>query len=293
MSIVYSAEQIEFLREHIKDRSYAQLAAAFNKRFGTAASRGAIRGVCRNQGISFEKSDLGLYTIYSDEQRQFLKDNVQDQSYTQLAVLFNRRFGTNINRMSIRGLCRCLGLSNEKPDRRPYSDEQISFLRENADGRNYQELTEMFNRHFNTDATANRIGDLCRRNGFTNGIDCRFQDGHIVNLGRKFDHTLPDGSEMVSVDGYIIMKHNGAWRTKQSAIWEDAHGAIPSGYHVIFGDGDKRNFDLANLYCIPAAQACIMTNMGLKSKEPELAEAGVALAGLYAKINERKRRNRK
>jgi len=89
------------------------------------------------------------------------------------------------------------------------------------------------------------------------------------------------------------MKHNGAWRTKQSAIWEETHGAIPSGYHVIFGDSDKRNFDLANLYCIPAAQACIMTNMGLKSKEPELAEAGVALAGLYAKISERKRRNRK
>ena len=63
----------------------------------------------------------------------------------------------------------------------------------------------------------------------------------------------PVGSERVDVDGYIKIKiaEPDVWQHKQRYIWEQANGPVPKGYAIIFEDGDRRNFDLDNLKCIP------------------------------------------
>ena len=227
----------------------------------------------------------------TDEQRQFLKEYVQGRSYPELAALFNERFGTNLGRLVISKRCRSLGLSNGRPERRPYTTEQLEFLRANAEGRRYDELAVMFNRRFGTAVTRNMVGELCRRNGFPNGLSGLYQEGHTTNLGRKFDRSLPDGSEFVNAAGYTILKHNGVWRGKHTVLWEQAHGRpVPEGHYIVFGDGNKRNFNVDNLFCVSPAQNGFRSVLGLKGESPELAEAGVALAKLYERINERKRR---
>ena len=152
----------------------------------------------------------------------------------------------------------------------------------------------MFNRHFNTAVTARIVGEICRNHGFTNGLDCRYAEGHTVNLGRKYDHAQPDGSEYVNAAGYIIMKHNGVWRGKHTILWEQSHGQpVPEGHYIVFGDGNKSNLSIDNLHCVSASQSGILNNFKLRSEEPELAKVGVALAGLYATINKRKKKKNK
>ena len=226
---------------------------------------------------------------YTEEHRRFLEANIQGRSYSAMAVLFNQKFGTTITHKTIRSLCHRYDLSNGKPDRRPYTDEQIEFLRDNVQGISYHVLAKMFNERFDTDTTALRIGELCRNKGFSNGLDCRFQENHMVNLGRTPNHALPDGAETITADGYVMLKCNGVLKYKHIILWEQAHEkSVPEGHHIIFGDGNKRNFNIDNLFCVTAVQNAIRTRNKLQGKTPELAAAGVALAKLYSQIGKRK-----
>ncbi|MCL2168405.1 MAG: HNH endonuclease [Defluviitaleaceae bacterium] len=260
---------------------------------------------------------------YTEEHRQFLEDNVQERSYSAMATLFNVKFGTNITHKTIRNLCRRFGLTNGKPDRRPYSDEQIEFLRENVKGVDYSTLAEMFNERFGMDGmdgmegmdstksqvaliegaanrtpvshvTATQVGELCRAKGFSNGLDTRFQEKHTINAGRKRANALPNGAEIINADGYTLLKSNGVWRFKHITLWEQAHGrSVHEGHYIVFGDGNKGNFDKENLFCMTATQNAIRTRNGLQGATPELAAAGVALAKLYSQIGEREKVRKK
>jgi len=231
---------------------------------------------------------------YTEEHRLFLETNAQGRSYEALAELFNQEFGTDIGRLTISKLCRRFGFSNGSTSRRPYSDEQIDFLRQNALGVDYATLAVMFNERFDTNIKASRIGETCRRKGFCNGLDGRYKEGHVENLGRKLAHSLPNGSEYIHVAGYVMLKHNDAWRFKHIVIWEQAHGKpVPEGHYIIFGDSNKRNFNIDNLFCVTAAQNAIRSTMGLQGATPELAAAGVALAKLYSQIGERTKKQKK
>jgi len=227
---------------------------------------------------------------YTEEHRLFLESNVQGRSYSAMAILFNKKFGTSITHKTIRSLCHRFGFTNGKPDRRPYSDEQIEFLRKNALGIDYFTLAAVFNEQFGTDTNATVIGEICRQKGFANGVNSRFKAGHTINMGRTPKHALPEGSETIVAEGYVMLKHNGVLRYKHIILWEQAHGrSVPEGHHIIFGDGDKRNFSINNLFCVTAAQNAIRTRNGLQGATPELAAAGVALAKLYSQISERKK----
>lgn len=231
---------------------------------------------------------------YNEEHRLFLEANVPGRSYSATAILFNKKFGTNISHKTIRSLCRRFGLTNGQANRRPYNNEEIEFLRQNIPGMNYSALAEMFNERFGTDTTALRIGELCRSNGFSNGLDCRFRESHDVNLGRKRANAVPDGSEIVTAEGYVLLKHEGVWRYKHILLWEQAHDQpVPEGQFIVFGDGDRRNYNIGNLFCLTAAQNAIRTRKGLQGATPELATTGVALAKLYSRIGERKKAQRK
>jgi len=231
---------------------------------------------------------------YTEEHRRFLEAKVQGRSYSAMAVLFNKKFGTNITHKTIRSLCRRFGLTNGKPDRRPYSDEQIDFLRDNVHGVNYAILADMFNERFGTCATAIQLGEICRNKGFSNGLDSRFKTGHIVNMGRTPNHALPGGAETTTSDGYVMLKHDGVLKYKHIVLWEQAHRqSVPEGHHIIFGDGNRSNFNIENLFCVTATQNAIRTRNKLHGSTPELAAVGVALAKLYSQINEKKKEHKK
>jgi len=227
---------------------------------------------------------------YTEEHRRFLETNVQGRSYSAMAVLFNKKFNTAITHKTIRNLCYRFGTTNGKPDRRPYSDEQIEFLRQNALGVDYATLAMMFVERFDTDTNATRIGEICQQKGFANGVNSRFKTGHTVNMGRTPEHALPDGAETITAGGYVMLKFNGELKYKHIILWEQAHGqSVPEGHYIVFGDGNRRNFSIDNLFCITAVQSAIRTRNGLQGVTPELAAAGVALAKLYSQINERKK----
>lgn len=193
-----------------------------------------------------------------------------------------------------------------------YTDEQREFVRDNIKGRTRKEMTEMFNQHFNTDLKVTQITSFIKRNGFISGLDGRFEKGQYawnkgmkgLNLGGEkgwFEkgqtpHNYQAlGSERVNSEGYTDIKvaDPNVWKQKHRIIWEKANGPIPKGHVVIFGDGDRRNFELDNLILISRRQLSFMNKKGLIQNDADLTKTGIIIADIYSKMSEIKKANEK
>ncbi|TGE36037.1 HNH endonuclease [Desulfosporosinus fructosivorans] len=179
----------------------------------------------------------------------------------------------------------------------------------------------MFNGKFGMDLKVSAIVSLSDRHGLHNGRDTRlnkgyeptqFRKGHVpANKGQKgisypgMKHTQfkkgnkshnwsPLGSERITKDGYIQVKiddgkfqHN--WKGKHLLIWESTNGPVPKGHVVIFGDGNRRNFELDNLILVSRKQLVKLNKLHLIQNDADLTRTGVIIADIYNKIGERKK----
>jgi hypothetical protein len=193
-----------------------------------------------------------------------------------------------------------------------YPPEQVEFIRDNFAGYSIAELTILFNRRFGTAFTTEQIRNAAKIRGLSTGNDGRFKPGQIPhNKGKKKwwtggeetrfkkDHMpfnyRPVGSERVNVEGYIEIKvaDPKTWKLKHRLIWEAAHGLIPRGHRVVFGDGDKANLSLDNLILVTLEQAAVMSKLGLFQFDADLTRIGVTIADLKMKITEREKGRKK
>ncbi|MFV0550351.1 MAG: HNH endonuclease signature motif containing protein, partial [Anaerorhabdus sp.] len=97
-------------------------------------------------------------------------------------------------------------------------------------------------------------------------------------------------------DGYLWVKMwddkqpaRKNWVQKHRLIWEEAHGPIPKGYHVMFADQDRTNLNLDNLILITLAEKAVMSKNGLFYKNAESTKVGLTIAKVISKASERKR----
>ena len=101
---------------------------------------------------------------------------------------------------------------------------------------------------------------------------------------------VPVGTERESKDGYIVVKvaeeagtpmSKDNWKLKHVHAYEQAHGAVPQGCVVCFADGDRRNFDPANLVAVPRRLVGIMNDPSMpRWHDAESLQACMALAEL-------------
>ncbi len=192
-----------------------------------------------------------------------------------------------------------------------YTNEEKRFLTDNVIGRSYLELTEMFNANFGTDLKETTIGATIKRLGLKNGRDCRIKPGNVplnkgtkgltganktsFKKGQKPPNWVPIGSERITKDGYIQIKiqegknqHN--WRGKHILIWEEYNGPVPKGHKIIFGDGNKCNFDINNLILVTNAQMARLNQYNLIQKDADLTRSALVIVDIKNKISEKSKR---
>ncbi|MCL4441540.1 MAG: HNH endonuclease [Firmicutes bacterium] len=195
-----------------------------------------------------------------------------------------------------------------------FTPDQAAFLAENVDGRSSQELRDLLNAHFGLNLTLAQIKAYKKNHGLTSGLSGRFRPGHVpANKGRKgvflggqvaeacqfkkghkAHNWVPIGSERVNGDGYVDIKIADGqlqknWKGKHILIWEERNGPVPPGYAVIFGDGNRRNFDPNNLILVSRAQLAVVNKNRLIQDDADLTRTGIIVADIYRKIGERKK----
>lgn len=185
--------------------------------------------------------------------------------------------------------------------------EQIKFIENHVKGRGNQELAEIFNNHFGLDLSCTQIKMFKKNHKLSSGLNGRFQPGHEpYNKGKKgvvggwkptefkpghrpHNHK-PVGTERVNGDDYVDIKiaDPNKWKGKHILVWEEYNGPVPERHAIIFGDGNRRNFEPDNLVLVSRKQLAVMNKKNLIQNDAELTRTGIIIADIFRKISDRK-----
>ena len=180
-----------------------------------------------------------------------------------------------------------------------FTPEQLDFIRKNTTEFSNADLTERFNAHFRIQLSRDQIKSCKKNHHLPSGINGRFPPGHnpinkgVVGwqaggnsvLGQFKKGMLPFnyrqvGFERVNSERYVDVKiaEPKKWKQKHHIIWEAANGKVPNGYAVIFGDGNRLNFDPTNLILVTRGQLATLNRHGLIGNTAELTRTGLMVA---------------
>ena len=199
--------------------------------------------------------------FYTNQEIQFIKDNVCGISLKELTERFNNRFNTNVSQSSIANIKFKYGLKS---------------------GYN----SGCFNKNH---VPANK-GKKMPKNLYEKVKATMFKPGD------KPKNTKPIGSVRKGADGYWVKKYHDNkipgsknWELMHRHIWEEANGSIPDGCVIIFKDGNKDHIELDNLMIVTKQERLVMARKHLFKESADLTETGVILAKVITKTTEKEK----
>lgn len=186
------------------------------------------------------------------------------------------------------------------------NEEELNYLKQIYKGRYVKDVTAMINEKFNAKHTCKEIENYKITRGLRSGLDCRFKKGNVpynagtkgvskANRGSFKKGNRPHNAKSLESEVFngeyweVKVAEPDVWNLKHRMIWEQHNGKIPEGYLVTFLDGNINNFDINNLALISRNENKIMNKMKLRKEDKELTQAGVNIARIISKINERKK----
>jgi len=201
---------------------------------------------------------------YTQEEDQFLKDNVRGISVKELVDRFNKHFNLNLTYGSIKAHKERLGLKN------------------GIDAR-FQKGNAAFNKGKTWDEYMSKKGQENSKKTWFSSTDRSKQNSN--------NKPFPLFSERIDVDGYTLIKieNPSKWVFKHKWLYEQYHNCkVPKGFVVTFLDGNKQNLDINNLAMISQNQNKIMNKRKLRYENAELTKAGIKVTQLIETIEKRK-----
>lgn len=263
MSLRYTKEQKDYIREISPGRYNQEIADLFNAKFGTLVIEIQIKCFKQNHKIQSNvprrrfTEDDGLF---NKQQKDFIRVNAKGLTNKELADLVNTTFDLTI------------------------TPRQINTWKKNHN------VTSGLDFRFQKGAVPTNKG----KKGLYNvgGNKTSFKKG------QRSRNYKPVGTERIDRDGYTLVKvqddgpWHKRWRHKHKVVWEAERGPVPKGHVILFLDQNKRNIVLDNLIMIMQSRLSILNKKGLLHNNAELTRTGVIVADIYHKIGERKRRKR-
>lgn len=256
---------------------------------------------------------------YPDEVNDFIAKNVSGRTVKELVELTNKTLETEFTYSKMRSFLTNRGLKtgtkkgNPKGYSQIYTPEIQQFIEDNHKGTGHQAMVDLLNDTFGTDYTKEQMKNYYARFKLDSGLTGRFTKGQEAwNKGIKGymganktsfkkgnipPNRLLIGSERIdSKDGYTYVKiqdgHlNKNWKMKHVLAWEEHNGPLPKGHVILFGDRDRKNFDIDNLICVTRGQLARLNQNGLIQNDAELTKMGIVVADVITKISERRKQN--
>lgn len=173
--------------------------------------------------------------------------------------------------------------------RHQYTPEQEAFLRENIlKCDSYAELANSISDFFGFPFTILSVKEKCKRMGIKLGKNA----GQFKSKGRV--RSLPAGTirnsknvtyiKISDVSTGISGYEPPDWVPLQKYLYEKAFGKVQDNEFVIFLDGNKRNFDLKNLYPVTKQVTAYLAKNRLYSHDPEITKSAIFLAKLVLAV---------
>lgn len=239
---------------------------------------------------------------YTDDELDWIKENYNKNDLKSLTNEFNSKFSKNLNKLNMQYIT-YTKLKLRKTQR--YSKDEDEFLKENVNKfKTYKDLTIAFNDKFNKNKNKKSIEIRCQTvlkiNKNTN--IGRIKKGEILHNNNE----LPLGTEVydeVRENIYIKTKlHQKSnfpkykesksreypyWTLKQQKIYEDEFGQIGKDEMIIFLDGNRKNYNLDNLFCIKRTEWIRLVRNKWYGTDKNLTRTAIELIRLKRNIKEK------
>jgi hypothetical protein len=168
----------EYIQRFLPTQTHQEIAEALGRDWKSVARCAARNGWSRRS-----------YLLWTKEQEQYVLDHYQDQPYSEIALVL----GKDVD--AVRGYAlNQMGLS--KDNRRPWTDLEDEFLRENSNGlMTHRQMGEALNRSWQA------IGQRVRALGLVSGRIGGYwtEDGHV----RAPDRLKYYGAEWAQIRDFV------------------------------------------------------------------------------------------
>jgi hypothetical protein len=247
---------------------------------------------------------------YAPEIHHFILENVKGTTTRDLVKIVNEKFGTDFTESSMKSYKQNHKLKSGTPAGLPagsptslFPEEIKNFIKQNYIGVGHKDMADLLNKTFGTNYTSMQMKAYYGRRSLDSGLSGKFQPGHTpANKGQKGITTggvetqfkegnrphnyKPVGTVRVTADDYVEIKvaDPNKWKGKHIIVWEASNGAVPKGSVVIFGDGNRLNFDPDNLIHVSRKQLVMLNKKGLIQNNADLTRTGIIIADIYQKL---------
>lgn len=249
----------DWVRENVAKYTTSEMAEASRRELGIDISDKQMLNFKKNNGIPSVKLEHRkyVYALFTDEQEEWIRENVKGKTNAELAAMVNERYGIEVTAKQI---------SNWK---------KRHHLNSGLTGYFYSKENPVKDPHF-------RRGKPCTSKA-------------KYKKGNRPHNAVPVGTEVKKDAEYWWVKvaEPNKWRQKHILLWEAANGPIPPGHCLKFLDGNRDNVCLENLQLITKRVNKIMNYHHLNFPEAEMTKTGILLAQVTVKAQERKREQKK
>lgn len=273
---------------------------------------------------------MGIHDKYSLEVHEFVKKWSPKLRDEDLAEACNKELGTNFTASKMKSFRSNHKYYNGMKQwnkeeywkyQKKYPQGMYEFIRDNSWGVGSKEMAEMVYEKFGYKFTTSGMKQFRQRHGIKSGVTGWYQKGRDPgNKGKKqSDYMSPEAIERTKatrfqpgsiphntkpigtisvIDGYKYIKISDKgrrwdmWKSLHQYVWEQHNGPVPEGMILTFKDQDPLNCDIDNLMIITRTEHCAMTRKHLRSKNPEITEAGLNLVRLEETIRDRKKKGK-
>lgn len=256
-----SDEQKMFLVENYENNTIEELSNLFFVKYGIRIDKSQMGRECRSIGLKRGKGAKGRKrksgatrnVFMKKEKDDFIKQNIDTMPFSQLCDTFRLKFGDGISNNAISARISRLGYKRTK-NYFDYTKDNDSFLIENFERFNYEELKNEFDKKFNTDISIHSLKHRC------NEI-----------LGLKKTKRLKIGEETKRNGREMVKVSNGKcyynYIDKNRFVYQKECGEIPDGYRVVCLDGNKKNCNPDNLYLVSRRELSVLAGCKWMGKE--------------------------
>lgn len=208
--------------------------------------------------------------------------------------------------------------------RKLFTDEQLLFLKNNAEGMTSHELTAAYNLQFGENRSRHTIRSTLSHNGWIGKLrpageytDAQLsylyanRDKPYTQLVESFNHRFGDNRTANGIKNALERRgwrfnHAGGKTPKKNKaqvivvagkrfrldvyVWECVNGPVPPGYGVIHLDNDMRNNAISNLAVAPLIVRSMFVKAGFDSVPAAFSPALYASLILKTAVKTRRRR---
>lgn len=179
-----------------------------------------------------------------------------------------------------------------------FTQEMRNYIIQNIPKMPGKELTEKFNKKFNTSYSKRYLQKQGRLLG-VNGLSGDFKKGmkawNVKPIGTERLDKNKNFIEIKVKEGKDVNDFNECWERKHRYMYKKYHGEIPKNCVIIFLNRDRKDFSKENLVAVDEDVFRLASSALLIPKEPcdkEITRTGIMIAELYIKLNQIKARNK-